>query len=185
MDVRGSLGRVRTWVWLGLLGAAGTLGNYLIENGKLPDWLSGNAGTLTDQVLEALATFGRWLTTEVGISRWLLILLCIVLFLVVSVLCFAFWNHFKNANSDDRDSSCLSSAELTLFNVVARGANLGHAVTWETFLSSGMPRIATEHALEQLYNRGLVDNDRLTRSFFNLTPRGRAYYLHLESLGKI
>lgn len=185
MDVRGSLGRVRTWVWLGLLGAAGTLGNYLIENGKLPDWLSGSADTFTSQVLEALSTIGSWFTAEVGIARWLLILLCAVLFLVVLVLCFAFWNHFKSAPSDDRDSSGLSSAELTLFTVVARGANLGHAVTWETFLSSGMPRITTEHALEQLFNRGLVDNDRLTRNFFNLTPQGRAYYLHLESLGKI
>lgn len=185
MDVKGSLGRVRTWVWLGLLGAAGTLGNYLIENGKLPDWLSGSAGTFTAQILEALASFGGWLTTEVGIYRWLLILLCLVLFLVVLVLCFAFWNHFKNASSDARDSGGLSSAELTLFSLVARGANLGHAVTWETFLSSGMPRIATEHALEQLFNRNLVDNDRLTRSFFKLTPRGRACYLHLERLGKI
>lgn len=185
MDVKGSLGRVRTWVWLGLLGAAGTLGNYLIENGKLPDWLSGSAGTFPGQVLEALATFGSWFTAEVGISRWLLILLCVVLFLVVSVLCFAFWNHFKNANSDDRDTSGLSSAELKLFSLVGRGANLGHSTDWDSFLSLGMPRIATEHALEQLYNRGLVDNDRLTRSLFHLTPRGRAYYLHLESLGKI
>ena len=185
MDVWGSLGRVRTWVWLGLLGAMGTLGNYLIENGKLPDWLSGNAGTFTDQVLETLATFGGWFTAEVGISRWLLIMLCAVLLLVVLVLCFAFWNHFKNATGDDHDTSGLSTAELTLFAIAARGANLGHAVTWETFMSSGMPRIATEHALEQLYNRGLVVNDRLTRGFFNLTPRGRAYYLHLESIGKI
>ncbi|WP_426160013.1 hypothetical protein [Pseudomonas sp. TSRC2-2] len=40
MDVKGSLGKVRTWFWLALVGSVATVFHYTLENSKPPDWLA-------------------------------------------------------------------------------------------------------------------------------------------------
>lgn len=40
MDVKGSLGKVRTWLWLALVGSVATVFHYTVENSKPPEWLA-------------------------------------------------------------------------------------------------------------------------------------------------
>lgn len=82
VENKGKWGKVRAAAWLAVVGFIGSVGQYTIQNSKLPDWLSnlfGLIGTTFDSLITVfmVTTLPLWLIAAIGfllaLTLWVLL----------------------------------------------------------------------------------------------------------------
>lgn len=174
MDVKGSLGKLRTWLWLGGLGIMGTIVHYSVENSKLPEWVSASAGAVKATASEWMAWLSSPVTVPVGqflaISSFagvLIIALAVVLIILIN-------------KTQSNDSSVLSGDERAVFSFIVKCVNAGRPATKATLERLPLSIIAREHAVEMLVERGFIYiqyDDSWSEMIYVLSTAGKAYHL--------
>lgn len=173
MDVKGSLGKVRTWLWLGGLGIMGTIVNYSVENSKLPDWVSASAGAVQATASEWMA----WLSSPVTIPVGQFLAICLVTAVLTIALAAVLIILINKSQSED--DSVLSRDERAVFSLIVKCVNAGRPATKANLEGLPLTIIAREHAVEVLVERGFiyVQFDRWNEIIYTLSTAGKAYHL--------
>lgn len=174
MDVKASLRKLRTWLWLGGLAIMGTIVNYSIENSKLPDWVSASAGAVQATASEWMAWLSSPVTLPVGqflaislVAAVLTIALAVVLIILIN-------------KSQSVDSSVLSRDERAVFSFIVKCVNAGRPAAKATLERLPLSIIAREHAVEMLVERGFIYvqyDDSWSEMIYVLSTSGKAYHL--------
>ncbi|MFJ4051549.1 hypothetical protein [Pseudomonas hunanensis] len=130
---------------------------------------------------------GVWsaLGSDVSLPLWLMLLLSlmsVLLVVVAGVLAYAAW--FEKGKEAPVGAP-LTDDQQRVFVVVGKAIQEGHKVAFDEIRQySRLSRIATQNALDHLYNVGLIKSVRSAHGFqyTDLTPLGRDHYLELEKL---
>lgn len=107
MEVKGSLGKVRTWVWLGVGGLFATVVKYTIENSKPPEWVSGSTQWAFGVSADAFNAFAA-----VTIPLWSVLILGLMLILIFSFVSTVLGKRLSRALKRNEEVT-LANSELT------------------------------------------------------------------------
>jgi hypothetical protein len=166
---------VRGWVISGLVTLGGLIGvpvvDSLVKEGKFPEGLGA--------VLSAL---WGWLNVEIITPLWVLPVLGMLLILLGVVVAGVFSTN-EAALAAVSEAETLTADQVTVFRFIGQAIDRGDDVFLEMVARGvGLSRIATEHALEALSERKLIDcaYNMTGADFYLLTNLGRGRYLELE-----
>lgn len=129
---------------------------------------------------------GLWsaLGDDVSVSRWVILLLSLMSIMLV---CFAgiavYVNVFQKEEEEAPKGAPLTEDQQKAFVVVGKTIQAGHKIGFDDVRQfTGLSRIATQNALDHLYNVGLIKpvRSRYGSNYADLTPLGRDQYLELE-----
>lgn len=122
-----------------------------------------------------------WLGSDVSFPVWAVILttlLIVFLLIPVGVLVYA-----RYEKAWETKGAPLTEDQHRAFVAIGMAAQRGEKIGFDQIRQDGrLSRIATQNALDHLYNVGLIDalRDSFGFTYPELTPLGRDYYLELE-----
>ncbi|SFH13655.1 hypothetical protein [Pseudomonas sp. NFACC45] len=126
-----------------------------------------------------LTTLGAWLSRDVSIPVWFLLLLLVTTLLTILMLILIYARYEPDAEEDVK-SHPLSNEQMQVFLCVGSSVNRGENLTFSDLLEhTRLPRITTHHALDVLGGYQLITGatDTMGYEYINLTHRGREFYL--------
>ncbi|MHC8305407.1 hypothetical protein [Pseudomonas sp. PB3P13] len=122
---------------------------------------------------------GAWLTRDVSLPFWcVLLLLVIMTLLAIPLLIFIYARYEPDA--EEVKSHPLSNEQMQVFLCVGSSVNRGENLTFSGLLEyTRLPRITTHHALDVLGGYQLITGatDTMGYEYIDLTHRGREFYL--------
>lgn len=174
MNVKASLGKVRTWLWLGGLGIMSTIVHSAVENSKLPDWVSTSAAAVQATASEWM----EWLSLPVTVPIGQFLAICLVA--AVLTIALAAVLIILSNKLQGEDGSVLSGDQRAVFSFIVKCVNTGRPANEEELESLPLSVIAREHAVEMLVKRGFITfqfDYRWSEMVYKLSTAGKAYHL--------
>jgi hypothetical protein len=132
-----------------------------------------------DELWSWFTALGAWLTRDVSIPFWLVLLLVVVMTLLAIPLLLLIYARYE-PHTEVVNSPPLSDEQIQVFMCVGSSVNRGENLTFSGLLEhTHLPRITTHHALDVLAGYQLISGatDSMGYEYIDLTHRGREFYL--------
>lgn len=178
MEINGKWGKVRALAGLAAIGFVGSVGQYTIQNSKLPDWLSsllGWLGTAGDSIVSAFmaTTIPLWLVTLLGCA------LAGALWITLSQYMI---DHDKltNANKELSEKCTDLEASVASLRVESKHANDSRRKAQDELLEA---RVTRNAALEQAEKTAL-EHTKLVREHEALQVKHEGLEIRLAAVQK-
>lgn len=122
---------------------------------------------------------GAWLTRDVSLPFWCVLLLLVITILLAIPLLILIYAQYE-PDAEEVKSHPLSNEQMQVFLCVGSSVNRGENLTFSGLLEqTRLPRITTHHALDVLGGYQLITGvtDTMGYEYIDLTHRGREFYL--------
>lgn len=122
---------------------------------------------------------GAWLSRDVSVPVWFLLLLLVITTVLVIPLLMLIYARYE-PHAEVVNSHPLNNEQLQVFLCVGSSVNRGENLTFTDLLEyTRLPRITTHHALDVLGGYQLITGatDTMGYEYIDLTYRGRKFYL--------